>query len=124
MSKHSKNKLLSKNMAPKQAFSWQKLKEAYYANYQFHNFLFGLLLEQVYILKCSKAHFLYCTVQQRCTASLSDTLCFSSCPFNHFIIFVGSKMIVLFMSAEKFSSSFFQGRSANSITSYHVAFCH
>lgn len=38
MSKHSKNKLLSKNMAPKQAFSWQKLKEAYYANYQFHNF--------------------------------------------------------------------------------------
>lgn len=50
MSKHSKNKLLSKNMAPKQAFSWQKLKEAYYANYQFHNFLFGLLLEKVYIL--------------------------------------------------------------------------
>ena len=68
--------------------------------------------------------FLHCTVQQRCTASLSDTLCFSSCPFNHFMIFVGSKMIVLFMSAEIFSSSFNQGRSANSTTSYHVAFCH
>lgn len=50
MPEHSKNKLLSKNTASKQAFSWQKLKEEYYANFQVHDFLFGLPLEKVYIL--------------------------------------------------------------------------